>query len=447
MIGSASASRRANAFAHLLDESRPARPRPADGDTAVAPAGDGGEHAALLSVVDRLAAVPRPELSAETRSTQRALLVAAMAAAGTAGAAAPADDTGAQGATGSGGSEGAAPGRTRAPSGPGSRDTERVPEQRRARGSRGTHRATPGSGLGRLRPRTRLTKGLAAGGLTMGVAAGAFGGVAAASTDALPGDTLYGLKRGMEDLRLDFTSGDADRGRVYLDHASTRLSETRRLLERGRSGDLDHEDLDAIRRALSSMRDDAAEGHRLLSLAYQADGSIDPMRSLSAFSESHRATWAEVRERLPVQLHDVSEEVTGVFDAMDEEIAPLQPLLPEDRGSASSAEAPPSSAAHPRPGPEDRAPAPAASDRDTDGGQEEPGEDASPPEETPEERRGLLDGGRGLLDPALPGQSPEERDSLPPASPEAPLPEPDITIPPLVEDLLPGLGLDVDEER
>ncbi len=252
----------------------------------------------------------------------------------------------------------------------------------------------------------------------------------------------------MEDLRLDFTSGDADRGRVYLDHASTRLSETRRLLERGRSGELDHEDLDAIRRALSSMRDDAAEGHRLLSRAYQADGSIDPIRSLSAFSEGHRATWAEVRRRLPVQLRDVSEEVTGVFDAMDEEIAPLQPLLPDDEEhSASSAEAPPSTAAHPPSGPDDRTPAPAASGRDTDGDQEQPGEETSSPEETTEEGHGLLDGGRGLLDPALPGQDAGDRSPSAPASPQVPLPEPDITIPPLVEDLLPGLGLDVDEQR
>src|SRR5437764_10967579 len=90
-------------------------------------------------------------------------------------------------------------------------DDAKVPEQRTPRRS---HRAAPT--LGKLRPRSRLSKGLAAGGLTVGVAAGAFSGVAAASTDALPGDSLYGFKRGMEDLRLNLAGDDSARGRLYL---------------------------------------------------------------------------------------------------------------------------------------------------------------------------------------------------------------------------------------
>ena len=87
--------------------------------------------------------------------------------------------------------------------------------------------------MGKLRPRSRLSKGLAAGGLTVGVAAGAFSGVAAASSDALPGDSLYGLKRGMEDLKRGMADDDSDRGGLYLDQASTRLSEARRLIAQG----------------------------------------------------------------------------------------------------------------------------------------------------------------------------------------------------------------------
>ena len=132
--------------------------------------------------------------------------------------------------------------------------------------SHGAHRAT---GLRKLTPRTRLSRRLAVGGLTVGVAAGAFGGVAAASTNALPGDTLYGLKRGMEDLKLDMAGGDASRGKVYLDMASTRMQEARRLMDRGRGGTLDDESVGEVRRALSGMHQEAAEGHRLLSEAYQ----------------------------------------------------------------------------------------------------------------------------------------------------------------------------------
>lgn len=198
-----------------------------------------------------------------------------------------------------------------------------VPEQRTGRGA---HRATS---LRKLRPRSRWSKGIAAGGLTVGVAAGAFGGVAAASTDALPGDSLYPVKRGMEDIKLGMADEDSDRGELYLDQASNRLSEARRLMERGRTGVLDHESLGAIRRALAGMSHDAAEGHRLLQAAYERDGSLGPMQMLSSFSRSHRDAWGKLREKLPAQLTDVGGEVESVFQAIDEDVAPIQNLLPK----------------------------------------------------------------------------------------------------------------------
>ncbi|MEV1010167.1 DUF5667 domain-containing protein [Streptomyces sp. NPDC049881] len=413
MIGSVSANRRANAFAHLLDEPRLAEPRPGDAATAADIPADAREQAALLSVADRLAALPGPELAPDTRAAQRAGLIAAMQEAF-------AGDRAAE-----------------SPPRP-----EQVPAQRRARGGRGLHRAVQGGALARLRPRSRLTKGLAAGGLTMGVAAGAFGGVAAASTDALPGDTLYGLKRGMEDLRLDFADGDTDRGRVYLDHASTRLHEARRLLERGRSGPFGIDDLAEIRRALSNMRDDAAEGHRLLSQAYEADGSLGPMQSLSAFSEGHRATWTLIRRQLPPELRDVGTEVSHVFDRMDDDIAPLQSLLPDEpRGTA---------AADDRGGPPARTDATASAPTAPSSPSPPSGDDspAADPDErrSPAERNGLLDG-VDLLGPSAgaPSESAGPSPSAEPSTPGTGLPRPDITIPPLVDDLLPGLGLDVGE--
>lgn len=240
----------------------------------------------MLSLAAELGEVPRPQLDPEVRTVQRAQLVAAMEAMA------------------------------------GSAPDPSVPEQRSGRGA---HRASP---LRKLRPRSRLTKGLAAGGLTVGVAAGAFGGVAAASSDALPGDSLYGLKRGMEDIKLGMAGDAADRGGIYLDHASTRLSEARRLMERGRSGSLDHESLAEIRRALGAVHHDAGQGHRLLSAAYQEGGSLQPIQQLSSFSQSHRATWTSLRDQLPPTLFDVSDQVSEVFDAIEEEVEPLRSLLP-----------------------------------------------------------------------------------------------------------------------
>ncbi|MFE9700178.1 DUF5667 domain-containing protein [Streptomyces sp. NPDC006270] len=396
MIANVSAHRRANAFAQALEEQTP------QGAAAVQPAepADQADRGPLLALANGLGELPKPQLDPEVKTVQRAQLVAAM------------ETMFAEG--------GASTGPT-------------VPVQR----GKGAHRASP---LRKLRPRSRWAKGLTAGGLTVGVAAGAFGGVAAASSDALPGDSLYGLKRGMEDISLGMTKGDADRGEVYLDQASTRLSEARRLMERGRAGDLDHESLGAVRRALNGMSHDASEGHRLLHSAYQRDGAIGPIQTLDSFSRSHRDAWSSLRDRLPVQLTDVRDEVSSVFDAIEEEVAPLQSLLPRPPGGSQDSGR---SDATPDTGsPRTDAPAPPATpdrpgDRTDDSSAPEPSGSSGSDDATPD--GGLLGGGTdGLLDDlptdGIAPTPPEGRPSAPAA--------PDVTLPPLLPGLLPGLGID-----
>ncbi|MGW3917379.1 DUF5667 domain-containing protein [Streptomyces sp. NPDC005070] len=408
MIANVSAHRRANAFAQALEEidQGTAAEQP-DGSAPSRAAAEQTEQGLLLALATGLGELPEPELDPEVKIVQRAQLVAAMEAMLQEGTAV--------------GGEG--PGRA-------------LPEQRSHR-AKGAHRAT---GLGKLRPRSRLSKGLAAGGLTVGVAAGAFGGVAAASSDALPGDSLYGLKRGMEDIRLGLADGDSDRGELYLDQASNRLSEARRLMERGRSGHLDHESLGEIRRALSGMQHDASEGHRLLHEAYERNGSLGPIQTLSAFSQSHREAWGALRDRLPVQLGDVSDQVSSVFEAIDEEVDPLRSLLPRTpapegtgrhRGRSEESTGSPGT----------DTPAPSASSGSTgeshSSGKPKPSSSGSSSE-------GLLGGSTGgLLDP------PQDDTSSTPSSSAggkgSATSEPDVTLPPLLPGLLPGLGIDTQD--
>src|SRR3954447_11977494 len=54
-------------------------------------------------------------------------------------------------------------------------------------------------------------------------------GAAAASTRALPGDTLYGLKRQVENVELSLAQGDVGHGRELLEQADTRLGEAEAL--------------------------------------------------------------------------------------------------------------------------------------------------------------------------------------------------------------------------
>ncbi|MCY0938852.1 DUF5667 domain-containing protein, partial [Streptomyces sp. H34-S4] len=335
MIANVTPHRRANAFAQALEERTPSdlsEPDPA-AEQSEAPA-EPADHDRLLALASVLGErMPRPVLDPEVKVVQRAQLIAAMEAKVMEERA--------------GGGVAADP---------------QVPEQRTGRGA---HRATS---LRKLRPRSRWSKGIAAGGLTVGVAAGAFSGVAAASTDALPGDHLYPVKRGMEDIRLGMADDDSDRGELYLDQASSRLSEARRLMERGRLGALDHESLGEIRRALAGMKHDASEGHRLLQAAYERDGSLGPIQALSSFSRSHRDAWAKLRGNLPAQLTDVGGEVESVFQAIDQDVAPLQSLLPkppeQTRGSGPSTKPSTPSGkqqATPPPGAPSAAPTPSAS--------------------------------------------------------------------------------------
>ncbi|MFF8609071.1 DUF5667 domain-containing protein [Streptomyces sp. NPDC015346] len=401
MIANVSAHRRANAFAQALED------RASEGAAAEPPevSAEPAEQGRLLALANGLGELPRPKMDPEVKVVQRAQLVAAMEAMLAEGSAA---------------------------AGPA------VPEQRTSSG-RGTHRASP---LRKLRPRSRWSKGIAAGGLTVGVAAGAFGGVAAASSDALPGDSLYGLKRGMEDIKLGMADDDADRGGIYLDQASTRLSEARRLMERGRAGDLDHESLGEIRRVLSGMRHDASEGHRLLRQAYVRDGAIAPMARLNSFAQAHRDTWKGLRDRLPVQLTDVGNEVNDVFVAIDEEVEPLQGMLPRtpEKGAVGTG-SPGSSQAAPSTGTQHPPSSPAAPSAGSSGSTRPAPSGSGSGTGSPEDD-GLLGGNTGgLLDTPPTGTAP-----TPSGSQSAP-PMPDVTLPPLLPGLLPGLGIDSEDAR
>ncbi|MFS4091956.1 DUF5667 domain-containing protein [Streptomyces sp. AF1A] len=405
MIANVSAHRRANAFAQALEEQSDrdtAAEQSASPATSPPTAEEQTEQRGLLALAAGLGALPKPQLDPGVKAVQRAQLVAAMEA--------------------------------MLQEGTGAADTS-VPEQRGHR-AKGAHRASP---LGKLRPRSRLTKGLAAGGLSVGVAAGAFGGVAAASSDALPGDSLYGLKRGIEDFKLNYlTDGNDQRGQTYLDQASTRLNEARRLMERGRGGHLDHESIGEIRRTLSGMQHDVTEGHRLLHAAYEADPeSLGPIQALSAFSRSHREAWSALSDKLPVQLGDVKQQVSSVFDAIDQEVAPLQSLLPQSPAQGGKGKHQGSGSASPGSSGTQRSTAPSSSGQTPSaGGHASPGDPSGSATGTGGE--GLLGGSTGgLLDPPKTGNG-----SGAPSTSKPPTGVPDVTLPPLLPGLLPGLGID-----
>ncbi|MEV4614108.1 DUF5667 domain-containing protein [Kitasatospora sp. NPDC049258] len=285
--------RRAKAFAEALEAHR--TESRADTEGAARESSSRGGHARsgsaamaeLLAMAGALGAVPEPELDAQTRAVQRAQLMAAFE------------------------QEWA-----------GVRPTAVLPRQRRHRAVR----AVSGSRWGRR---------LAIGGLVAGVAVGSFAGAAAASTNALPGDTLYGMKRGLEGLQLDWADSDSERGALLLEQASTRLDEAQSLLQRaGSANALSPDTVEQVRRALDDMHTEAVRGRDLLRAVYRSNGSLAPMRKLATFADGEDDRWSTLQSRLPDQLTSQAGKVDQLFDDISEDVAPLHLEQPPAAGGS-----------------------------------------------------------------------------------------------------------------
>ncbi|AUG77959.1 hypothetical protein CFP65_3153 [Kitasatospora sp. MMS16-BH015] len=388
--------RRAKAFAEALE----AHQREAVPNTGTPEASSPtGAFAELLSVADDLGGLPGPSLTGEARSVQRAQLMAAFEQEWAGG------------------------------------QTARVPQQRRHRGIRAARRG-------------RWGRRLAIGGLVAGVAVGGFTGAAFASSNALPGDALYGMKRGLEGLRLDLAGSDSERGALLLDQASTRLEEAQNLLGRaGREDGLSPAAVDQVRRALDDMHAEAVRGRELLRSVYRSNGSLAPMRKLATFADGEDGRWAAIQGQLPPQLTTEAGRVDRFFGDVNEDVAPLHLEQPPAKPATGVAPAAPASGSS---APED-APEPSKA---ASGGSAANGGPAS---RQPQPQSGVGGLVHSLTDPltgttgngtaptgnATPGTAPK---SAPTPAPSAAQTTPEgtpqgLTIPPLLPGLLPGLGL------
>ncbi|MFI6446269.1 DUF5667 domain-containing protein [Kitasatospora sp. NPDC050543] len=278
--------RRAKAFAEAL-EAHQVEHR-SDTGPAEGALERGAAMATMIAMADSLGALPGPQLDADVRTVQRARLMAAFEQAFAGGPAVT------------------------------------VPRQRRHR-------------VAKALPRGRWSRRFAIGGLVAGIAVGSFAGAAAASGNALPGDTLYGMKRGLEGLQLGFAGSDSERGALLLDQASTRLGEAQGLIGRaGSPSALSPDTVEQVRRALADMHTEAIKGRELLRSVYRSNGSLEPMRKLAGFAEGEDGRWAQLQDRLPAQLTQEVSRVDRLFDDISEDVAPLRLVHPPAKGGQGS---------------------------------------------------------------------------------------------------------------
>ncbi|HEU5266754.1 MAG TPA: DUF5667 domain-containing protein [Jatrophihabitans sp.] len=180
-----------------------------------------------------------------------------------------------------------AEGRTR----PGPTATARVDSptpatSRRATGAKHTDDPLARRGIGWRRPLAATACVLVVLGLALGVAVWL-------SRSALPGDSLYGLKRASERVQLFFASSDTDRAKDYLQFARRRATEVNALLHRdsasavGSAGSrpsaaaLSPQTTKLIAQTLNSADADTAAAMRLLGGQVARDKSakpLDPMK-------------------------------------------------------------------------------------------------------------------------------------------------------------------------
>jgi hypothetical protein len=107
----------------------------------------------------------------------------------------------------------------------------------------------------------------------------ALSGIGAASTGAVPGDTLYGVKRSTESAQLTLASSDVNRGRLFLDFARTRLQESAAVLGSE----------PIVRKTLDDMDEASQAGTRLLGAAAVEGQDRTPLDALDGFVLAQRA--------------------------------------------------------------------------------------------------------------------------------------------------------------
>ncbi|HEX7739493.1 MAG TPA: DUF5667 domain-containing protein, partial [Marmoricola sp.] len=111
---------------------------------------------------------------------------------------------------------------------------------------------------------------------------GGTAGMAAAAQGTLPGDSLYPIKRGLENVQLHLNTSDTARGHDLLSQAATRLQEAQDLLAEPRTPARDQLIDEALRAAATS----ANSGSDLLFTHYQQTQSASDIADVRKFANA-----------------------------------------------------------------------------------------------------------------------------------------------------------------
>lgn len=111
---------------------------------------------------------------------------------------------------------------------------------------------------------------------------GGSAGMAAAAAGALPGDSLYPIKRGSEKLNAALRMNEASKGRLLLSQAETRLAEVGELVASGADPAL-------VTRTVEAFNSAADSGSDKLFVSYQREGDAADITAVREFAAQQMA--------------------------------------------------------------------------------------------------------------------------------------------------------------
>lgn len=143
---------------------------------------------------------------------------------------------------------------------------------------------------------------------------GATATMAVAAQTSLPGESLYGVKRGIESAQVRLASDDVARGRTLLAQADIRLSELEQLAAGTGGNDV------LVPDTLDDFTEQSGAGVRSLLAAYDKDGSDAEVQRARIFTTTSLERLTALQTQLPTSARDELLEAGRTLTDLDLEI-------------------------------------------------------------------------------------------------------------------------------